>query len=199
VNNSFGLIACSLFLLLALTACGGGSSGDTGGGTPTTAPPSTTKGPGIGSTPGTTSGSPSDGNNPAATGTAHAFAYVTGATGAINPGFTPSVFAYNIDADTGGLDAIRITELDPRSTSGLALAAHPSGKFLYVYAIVYVDGYDSDPTSQIWAFTIDPATGALSMIGVISAGTPMTAGTIGVEPSGRFLYVSGSLSNETRI
>lgn len=179
-------------LLLApfvLTGCGGGSSGDTGGGTPTTTPPSTTA-----------SGSPGDRNNPPATGTAHRFAYVTSATGSINPGFIPSVFAYSIDADTGGLDYVGVTELDPRS-SGLALTAHPSGKFLYVYANVYAGGYDvSNLTNQIWGFTIDPATGALSMIGVIGAGTPMSSsGTIGVEPSGQFLYVSGDFSNETRV
>jgi 6-phosphogluconolactonase (cycloisomerase 2 family) len=176
------------------------NGGDTGGSTPTTASPGTTASGGTGSTPGTTSGSTGNGNNPAATGNARRFAYVTGATGAINPGLVPSVFGYNIDADTGTLNGLRITEIGPRS-SGLALAAHPSGKFLYVYANVYPEDFaTSNVTSQIWAFSIDPATGALSLIGQIGAGTPMSSsGTIGVEPTGQFLYMSGNFSNETKI
>jgi hypothetical protein len=173
-----------LFVSLLTSSCGGG-----GGSTPTTPSPGTSANGGSGSTPGTASGSP---GNPPVTGTAHRFAYVAGSTGGVAHGYIRSVFAYNVDADTGRLDLINITELGGRSV-GLALAAHPSGKFLYAM---------SNAIRQIWAFKIDPATGALSLIGEPGDGTETIlsgGGKIGVDPSGQFVYASDNSQYDTTI
>jgi 6-phosphogluconolactonase (cycloisomerase 2 family) len=66
------------------------------------------------------------------------------------------------------------------------VAVDPSGKFAYVANFTSHD---------VWAYTINALTGALT-----SVGAPVAAGnaphSIGVDPSGRFAYVANNGSND---
>ena len=99
---------------------------------------------------------------------------------------TRSVYGYAIDAATGALTQVGVAALNA-SMYGRALAVDPRGKFLYATSY----------SANVAAFSIDDDTGALSPV----SGSPFaTGGTQSsfavVEPSGRFLYVSNSSSND---
>lgn len=65
----------------------------------------------------------------------------------------------------------------------IGLAVHPSGKFAYANAA----------SSQLWEYLIDPVTGALT-----PTGNPALIGTsssLGIDPSGRFLYAANTFGS----
>jgi 6-phosphogluconolactonase len=97
---------------------------------------------------------------------------------------------FAVDAKTGSLMPLpagpAATESFPR-----AIAIDPAGKFLYVA----ISDSGSDTSTTVDGFLIDPTTGALTKM----PNSPFLATTvpdwIAIDPSGRFLYVSCSISN----
>ena len=99
-----------------------------------------------------------------------------------------SVSAYTIDAATGAL-----TQIDadsgtagmqnfPTGTQPLSVTVAASGKFAFV----------ATNSGQVSAFTINPATGALTSAGTVATGYYMRA--VAVDPSGKFVYVAATLN-----
>jgi 6-phosphogluconolactonase len=102
-----------------------------------------------------------------------------------------SVAAFTIDGTTGALTSVAGSPFATASTEATQtyeIALTPSGKFLYAFNL---NG------NTMSAFTIDPASGALSTV----AGSPFPVnpegeGQIIVDPSGQFLYLTiGSSSS----
>lgn len=94
-----------------------------------------------------------------------------------------SVSAFSIDAVSG-----KLTEMpgSPFATGSApeCVTVHPSGRFVYVAHSGGITAYGSDSSS-----------GALTELGVVSAGPDAT--TIAAEPSGNFLYVASVTSQST--
>jgi 6-phosphogluconolactonase (cycloisomerase 2 family) len=111
------------------------------------------------------------------------FAYVA------NEGsFAPTkVSMFMINTTTGALTSIGTIAAGGRAFS---VAVDPKGKFAYVAS-------RSDPpgsTGNVSAYTINAATGALSSIGTIPAGTDPIS--VAVDPTGKFAYVSNARSED---
>jgi len=172
VHNKLGLIGYA-FLFAMLQACGGGSDGGSGGGGGTATPP--------GKTPPSTT--PPTNTPPPASATARYFAYVA------NSG-SDDISGYEIDPNTGALTAVGTLALE-RSGS---IAADPKGRFLYV-----LNRGDGLNRGGISSYRINPSTGLLSPAGsAVITGDPngQLANSVTVDPSGRFVYVSNSQSND---
>lgn len=105
-----------------------------------------------------------------------------------------TVAAYTVNASTGVLTAVGapvpVGGFNPRSVS-----VDPSGKFVYV-ANYDVANYGS---ANVSAYSINATTGALTAL----AGSPFTAGanpgSVTVDPSGKFLYVTNIGSSDTTV
>lgn len=99
-----------------------------------------------------------------------------------------NVSVYAINADTRALTEVTGSPF-PAGTSPTAVSTDPSGRF------VYVSNYGWPGAGSVSAYTVDGATGALSVI----AGAPFAAGngsdSIAVDPSGRFAYVTNLLND----
>jgi 6-phosphogluconolactonase (cycloisomerase 2 family) len=99
-----------------------------------------------------------------------------------------TISAFAIDPGSGGLTVLAGSPFEAFFRS-FAIAAHPSGKFLYVTGI----GRPSDLFEYtISVFTINPATGALTRAAGSSNGTGAPSGphSAAVHPSGKFIYVA---------
>ena len=94
-----------------------------------------------------------------------------------------SVSAFGIDAASGKLTQITGSPFATGDTPE-CVAVHPSGSFVYVAHSGGVTAYASDANS-----------GALTQVGVFSAGPDAT--TIAADPSGNFLYVASVTSQST--
>jgi 6-phosphogluconolactonase (cycloisomerase 2 family) len=106
------------------------------------------------------------------------FLYVANADG--------SVTGFTIAATTGVLTEILGSPFPAPVVAGvgrISLAVHPSGQFLYV----------ADANTAVIGFTIDPTSGALTLIGAFSTATGPEA--VRVDPTGRFAYVANAGSN----
>ncbi len=93
-----------------------------------------------------------------------------------------NVSAYTISSVTGALTAVTGSPFTA-ATPG-PLVVDPTGKFLYV-----AESGTNSTNSGVFAFTINGTTGALTAV----AGSPFAtsgAGTLVVDPSGKFLYVT---------
>ena len=112
-------------------------------------------------------------------GTGGAFVFVLTGLG----GFS-NLESYKIDSATGSLTPVQT--IDYQMTGGPWLAAHPSGKFLYVQREDYAQG-----NFCILAYLIDPVTGNLTE----SSCSPGFLGSLVVAPPGHFAYGSGSTIN----
>lgn len=92
-----------------------------------------------------------------------------------------TVSSFRVDTVSGALTA-NGPDVKTGGYSPKALAIHPSGKFAYVA---------NEESSTVSTFSIDAATGRLSLVG-----TPIAAGwapkSIAVHPTGKFLYVANS-------
>jgi 6-phosphogluconolactonase (cycloisomerase 2 family) len=99
-----------------------------------------------------------------------------------------SVSAYTIDGATGVLTQIDAdsgtagTQNFPTGAQPLSVTVAASGKF----AFVVTNG------GEISAFTIDPATGALTSAGTVATGFAMRS--VAVDPTGKFVYVAATLN-----
>jgi 6-phosphogluconolactonase len=116
------------------------------------------------------------------------FAYVTAISGSEGEG----IYAYQIDATTGALTPVPGSPFSAPgapgdSAFGPPLTIDPTGRFLYTTAGV----------SEIFAFNIDPATGALTPI----AGSPFVTASataayaMTIAPGGQFAYVTQGTDN----
>jgi DNA-binding beta-propeller fold protein YncE len=105
-------------------------------------------------------------------------------------GFTPtSVSSYALDETTGVLGLIGTVAVDGRAAS---VTVDPSGKFAYV-----TDGgqnSDGSKGTNVSMYSIEATTGVLASIGKITAG--LSPSSIAIHPSGKFVYVVNSESNE---
>lgn len=74
----------------------------------------------------------------------------------------------------------------------LALAVHPSGKFLYVLASGFVVGTEPTNPGSLTTFTIDSSTGQLSALagGGFSFGIGDSTGRLALDAAGKFLYAT---------
>jgi 6-phosphogluconolactonase len=102
----------------------------------------------------------------------------------------PGVSLFRVDTNNGSITPVAGS---PFATSGggfpIQTLFHPSGKFLYA-------GMQVSTTSNVWAFSVDSSTGALSPVpGAPFPGQTFTGGggvnSIALHPGGNFLYVSG--------
>lgn len=97
-----------------------------------------------------------------------------------------NVYAAAIDPNTGGLAAIPGSPFSVFGVPG-KLVVSPDGKFLFAADV----GGPALIPGNLWAFTIDSASGALSLV----SGSPFMVGNgpgtdLAIDPSGRFLYVT---------
>ena len=97
-------------------------------------------------------------------------------------GVTPSLTVYSINPSTGVLTK-QLT--NPVAGIGPMLAITPNGKYLYSIG------------PELYEFSIDPASGALSPlagspVAVPNSGTLVPAG-VAIDPSGQFMYVTNAI------
>ena len=103
----------------------------------------------------------------------------------------PSVSVFRVDTDNGSITPVAGSPfLTPGGGYPLQTLFHSSGKFLYA-------GMQVCSTSNVWAFSVDASTGALSPVpGAPFPGQTSIGGggvnSIALHPSGNFLYVSGA-------
>jgi 6-phosphogluconolactonase (cycloisomerase 2 family) len=98
-------------------------------------------------------------------------------------GLTSSLSVYSMDAN-GTLSAVGAQI--PVGASPTAVSIDPTGKFAYV----------ANAAGQVYGFSINPFTGALTPIPgspVLTGGTPRP---LAIDPTGRFAYVANSTSND---
>jgi 6-phosphogluconolactonase (cycloisomerase 2 family) len=94
---------------------------------------------------------------------------------------------YTINATSGVLTPIGKIPVEGRATS---VTVHPSGKFAYVG-----EGYTlpNGTPDRVSMYTINPSTGALTLVGTIATGSPATslAVKIAIDPFENFAYAAG--------
>jgi 6-phosphogluconolactonase (cycloisomerase 2 family) len=96
-----------------------------------------------------------------------------------------TVSAFSIDATSGALSSIAGGPIAVSGQGPAKLALHPGGRFIYV-------GYRS--TADLTVLSVDPSTGGLSIVGSAVASGAINA--IGIEPSGKYLYVTTGFAVE---
>lgn len=114
------------------------------------------------------------------------FLYVTNELNA-----TVTVFAYDAASGTIGEEIQTVSTVpddfaDPKSTAEIAV--HPSGTFLYV-SNRGAEGAVSPVANSITGFTIDQASGELTLIDYTSEGIDFPRG-FAIDPSGTWLYAA---------
>jgi 6-phosphogluconolactonase (cycloisomerase 2 family) len=120
------------------------------------------------------------------------FLYVSSGSGVL------SVFA--ITSGTGALNLTSSVSLGGNNIEPVnSQVITPNGKYLYQADVYHPNGLGQPPAvPQLAAFSIDPATGALSAVpgGPISISTNISIGTMSIDPTGKFLYASYEDHNE---
>jgi YVTN family beta-propeller protein len=112
------------------------------------------------------------------------FAYVASADNDF--GFSSLVSMFTINATTGVLTSIGAIDAGITPAS---VAVDPSGRFAYAASNAFSVG----ETGNVFMYTINATTGALTSIGTIAAGT--SPSSVAVDPSGKFAYVANADSN----
>ena len=108
-----------------------------------------------------------------------AFAYVTNAS-------SDAVSIHDLDRDVGTLGQAKASA--PSGDGPVSVAAHPSGKFLYVA------NFNAGEVSE---FRIDPVSGALTPLRTpFRTGANRKSRFVAVHPSGRFAFVSTFLDGQ---
>ena len=121
------------------------------------------------------------------------FVYVTnlGDVYDYGDGADGSVAMYAIDATTGALTSTgTINGNCPGLCFPSSVVVDPSGRFAYAPA----NGSNPGSAGSVSMYTINATTGALASIGTIPTDTG--PGSVAVDPSGKFAYVTNSNSND---
>jgi 6-phosphogluconolactonase len=119
------------------------------------------------------------------------FVYVTNSGDVWDPDYG-SVTMYSTNATTGALASIgTINGNCPGLCLPSSVVVDPSGKFAYVAS--GIGSYGNFPYN-VGMYAINAATGALTSIGTIAAGTDPAS--VAVDSSGKFVYVTNSGSND---
>src|SRR5713101_6224762 len=109
------------------------------------------------------------------------FAYVASADNDF--GFSSLVSMFTINATTGVLTSLGAIDAGITPAS---VAVDPSGRFAYAAS----DAFSVGETGNVFMYTINATTGALTSIGTIAAGSnPLS---VAVDTSGRFAYVANA-------
>jgi 6-phosphogluconolactonase (cycloisomerase 2 family) len=116
---------------------------------------------------------------------------------AIYAGIGPSIHVYGLDTQTGELDE-RQTVADLQGVVQY-VAVHPSRKFLYVSCSEMPTPADRPPESRIYAFAIDPATGALARLGDPYEPPLSRAVHIAVDNTGRYLLMAHNTTESVSV
>jgi YVTN family beta-propeller protein len=109
------------------------------------------------------------------------FAYVAGADNDF--GFSSFVSMFTINATTGVLTSIGAIDAGITPAS---VAVDPSGRFAYAASNAFSVG----ESGNVFMYTINATTGALTSRGTIAAG--IDPASVAVDPSGRFAYVANA-------
>ncbi len=108
-----------------------------------------------------------------------------------------AVLNFAVDPGTGALTFLGTKNFsgEMADADGQLLAFHPSGKFAYVAT---QDPSHSDPSvaTEISVYAVDPNSGALDLRDKVSAPVQNPNFTL-IDPAGRFLYLSGSETQNT--
>ncbi|HTV58252.1 MAG TPA: lactonase family protein [Verrucomicrobiae bacterium] len=94
------------------------------------------------------------------------------------------IYAYRFDTESGALDSLGLAVETPQPSF---LAASPSGRFLY--SVNELDQFDGKPSGGVSAFSIDSATGRLTLLNQVSSLGPGPA-YITLDRTGRFVFVA---------
>ena len=76
------------------------------------------------------------------------------------------IYAYKFDAKTGKMAPLGLMAETPNPTF---LAVHPNGK--YLYAVNEVDTFQGKPAGSVSAYSIDKASGKLTLLNTVSSGS----------------------------
>ena len=99
---------------------------------------------------------------------------------------TGSISGFSVDPNTGTLTLVPGSPF-PAGANPTSLTSDPSGKFLYE-----VNDKNGATTNNLFAFAINPSTGALTPI----SGSPFATGagtlSVSIDPTGKFLYTANS-------
>jgi 6-phosphogluconolactonase (cycloisomerase 2 family) len=106
----------------------------------------------------------------------------------INTGESNNLTVYAVDATTGALTAG--TTLPADGMEGMTL--DPLGRFLYLRESV--SQIPASDTTNLYPYTIDPATGELTPVNINTTGVLSNAASMIVEPSGRYAYLLGNFN-----
>ncbi|SPF44173.1 putative 6-phosphogluconolactonase [Candidatus Sulfotelmatobacter kueseliae] len=107
-----------------------------------------------------------------------------------------TVSGYTLDPESGSLTPVSGSPFKTNAPSGsepqpVSLAVDPSGKFEYA-----VDFNGNGSTAYLVGYTINPLTGALTLVSY----SPFAAGnqlrTVTIDPSGRFVYVTDPFTSQ---
>ncbi len=109
------------------------------------------------------------------------FAYVASADNDF--GFSSLVSMFTINATTGVLTSIGAIDAGITPAS---VAVDPSGRFAYAAS----NAFSAGETGNVFMYTINATTGALTSIGTIAAG--ILPASVAVDTSGRFAYVANA-------
>lgn len=116
------------------------------------------------------------------------FAYAVGDSCALDT-FDGYVSTYSIDLTSGALSSAGSPVAAGVCPSSVAV--DPLGRFVYVTDNSGLNGHQDDNVAM---YAINGTTGALTFIGY--AGTGMGPSFVAVDPTGKFAYVTNSLSND---
>jgi 6-phosphogluconolactonase (cycloisomerase 2 family) len=115
--------------------------------------------------------------------------FIYGASTGVAGPPTGGVWVGSISPTSG---AVTLVAKPPRGGLGVsALTVHPSGKFLFAVN----DNGGGIPSSTLLSYTINPTTGALTLLNSIPYDAPVLLGDVVVHPNGGFLYVSDGDDN----
>ncbi|MGH7867438.1 MAG: lactonase family protein, partial [Candidatus Dormibacteraceae bacterium] len=119
------------------------------------------------------------------------FLYVSSGSGVLS--------VFTIDSATGGLTLTSSVSLGGNIEIATSAVITANGKYLYQADVYYPNGVAQQPAlPQLAAFSIDPATGALSAVpgSPFSISTNISLGSMSIDPTGKFLYATYSAHNE---
>ncbi len=109
-----------------------------------------------------------------------AFVYVGNTAGSIS--------VFSVDPSSGSLTAVPGSPFQ-ENVGPYAMTADPTGKFLY---LAIVGSTIIGVANDLYAFTIDPSTGALTPVsGSPFPSQPAIGNSIAINPAGKFLYAGG--------